>query len=894
MINIFKNIFIKLLRFSILFSLLGVVFFSISIFAQQPEDIREILFEVETTPIIQISSQEVPLLIGLANNFKNNRQLILQNIKVNKGDKTIREISVNQPLFSIKDQLDRIEILGWELEQIGDESKGCGISKQISNLGNEIRSKSFSTSLRIKVADFIISPNPGDQFSITITANLVHNNRNEKITKNIVISFASPLPGQSNWYVGDGHVHSNHSELDAAYWYKKGRFFVPGPTVSDQSLTAKNFGLEWLILTDHEEMLGSEEWNEERMECEIAEETYNIPVMIGEEVGSVIPKVSRGHYLVYGINSYVDASPFSAQDMINKVKESGGFGFIAHPDTSSFSWKDWNVTGYIGYELLRGEDRKPQVRTLHRWDDQLKIDQKPVVIGNSDAHWPEDVGKTRTYLYIEGSITQDSIYNALKNSNAIVTNGPLLTFTINDVVIGQTINIPPGEQATLNIQWTSNDDFGPMKEILVTSKDGKILDRLTKDIQTVTGSTTASYPINGTTYFKLVGKSSNGQIVYTNPIWVTNFSVGGLANTPWPMFHHDLQHTGQSPYLGAQTSNIKWSFQTPQNISSYPIIGIDGTIFIGSRDGKLYAINPDGTLKWAYNTGYAVFSTPSIGFDGIVYLKAADKLYAINSDGTLKWEYNVWGNSSPTIGFDGTIYVQSGLWDDVKLYALNRDGSLKWVYDLNPGSTSSSPAINSDGIIYVATGRKVYAIKPDGTLKWSYYLGDLAWVQASSPLVGSDGTIYVGTVLIDNKLYAINSDGILKWSYTTGSSVGSPAIGFDGTVYVGSLDGKLYAINPDGSLKWSYSTGEGYGKGISSSPAIGSDGTIYFGSNDYRPYNYFFGRIYAVNSNGSLKWSFEVGEGILPYSGGVGSPAIGENGIIYIGACDGKLYAFGE
>ena len=33
-----------------------------------------------------------------------------------------------------------------------------------------------------------------------------------------------------------------------------------------------------------------------------------------------------------------------------------------------------------------------------------------------------------------------------------------------------------------------------------------------------------------------------------------------LADTPWPMFQHDLQHTGRSPYLGAQTGAEKWNF----------------------------------------------------------------------------------------------------------------------------------------------------------------------------------------------------------------------------------------------------------------------------------------------------------------------------------------------
>ena len=34
----------------------------------------------------------------------------------------------------------------------------------------------------------------------------------------------------------------------------------------------------------------------------------------------------------------------------------------------------------------------------------------------------------------------------------------------------------------------------------------------------------------------------------------------------------------------------------------------------------------------------------------------------------------------------------------------------------------------------------------------------------------------------------------------------------------------LYAINSNGTLKWSYGTGD------LSSPAIGDDGTVYFGS----------------------------------------------------------------
>ncbi|BDU51056.1 hypothetical protein HLVA_16250 [Haliovirga abyssi] len=275
-------------------------------------------------------------------------------------------------------------------------------------------------------------------------------------------------------------------------------------------------------------------------------------------------------------------------------------------------------------------------------------------------------------------------------------------------------------------------------------------------------------------------------------------------------------------------SKLKWSYKTGDWVSS-PAIGSDGTIYVGSSDNKLYAINPDGTLKWSYLTGYWVTSSPAIGSNGIIYVGSWDhRLYAINPDGTLKWSYLTGYriSSSPTIGSDGTIYVGSR---DSNLYAINPDGTLKWSY-LTGNSINSNPAIGSDGTIYVGShDNKLYAINPDGTLKWSYLTGD--WIN-SSPVIGSNGTIYAGSC--DHKLYAINPDGTLKWSYEIENSIdSSPVIGSDGTIYVGSYDRNLYAINPDGTLKWNYEIGYI----IYSKPAIGNNDTIYVGSY----------KLYAIN-----------------------------------------------
>ena len=61
------------------------------------------------------------------------------------------------------------------------------------------------------------------------------------------------------------------------------------------------------------------------------------------------------------------------------------------------------------------------------------------------------------------------------------------------------------------------------------------------------------------------------------------------------------------------------------------------------------------------------------------------------------------------------------------------------------------------------------------------------------------------------------------------------SIAASGTIYI-SAGENLYAVNSNGTLRWKFANG--VPRSIWSSPAIGADGTIYFGSDD--------GNLYAV------------------------------------------------
>jgi outer membrane protein assembly factor BamB len=123
-----------------------------------------------------------------------------------------------------------------------------------------------------------------------------------------------------------------------------------------------------------------------------------------------------------------------------------------------------------------------------------------------------------------------------------------------------------------------------------------------------------------------------------------------------------------------------------------------------------------------------------------------------------------------------------------------------------------------------------------------------------------------------------------KWRFKVGPDVqgglnGGICIDNNGVIYFGDTDGYIYALYPNGTEKWRYKTD----MWITSTPALAEDGTLYVTSWDHY--------LYAFNSStGKIKWRYNVEETIAS------SPAIGEDGTIYFGTMwdlgsGGKIYA---
>jgi len=318
-----------------------------------------------------------------------------------------------------------------------------------------------------------------------------------------------------------------------------------------------------------------------------------------------------------------------------------------------------------------------------------------------------------------------------------------------------------------------------------------------------------------------------------------------------------------------------WKVPVDDSVYITPEIGYDGSIYTMGRS-YFYKISSGGDEIWRLKySGDKFQSKPAVGEDGTIYVGSQDRfLYAVNPDGSEKWNVNLFYmvRACPAIGYDGTVYVGSK-----SFYAIDLDQSFKWSAD-DKGYARHAPAIDDDGNIYYAPyGNNLYSIKPDGYTRWNVKLG---YGIESTPAISNYGKIYINSG--DKHLYSLNKDnGSINWSYNLNNSFAyrSPSIATDGTVYFASREGEsgswtnyFIAFNPDGLIKWKYEI-EG---SLASTPLISLDDTIYFGA-DYS--------LFAMNPDGSLKWKYEMED--YPFI----PCLIDLNGVIYTLRHDQNIYA---
>jgi outer membrane protein assembly factor BamB len=220
--------------------------------------------------------------------------------------------------------------------------------------------------------------------------------------------------------------------------------------------------------------------------------------------------------------------------------------------------------------------------------------------------------------------------------------------------------------------------------------------------------------------------------------------------------------------LALSSGRERWRFPTGGRIRSSPAAA-DGLVIVGSADGRVYAVElASGQERWRYDPEGVSLVSADFGFDrksiisspalvdGTVYVGSRDgHMYAIDqATGEFKWraDHRVsWAMSSPAVVGD---VLYSGTSDGAFVHALDvASGDELWSF-VTDGYTWSSPAVAGDGL-YIGDGSGyLWALdRETGEVHWSYRArGGVL----SSPAV-VDGMVYFGSD--DGSVYALHGEG---------------------------------------------------------------------------------------------------------------------------------------
>jgi outer membrane protein assembly factor BamB len=261
--------------------------------------------------------------------------------------------------------------------------------------------------------------------------------------------------------------------------------------------------------------------------------------------------------------------------------------------------------------------------------------------------------------------------------------------------------------------------------------------------------------------------------------------------------------------IDAADRSVRWRLDLDGPGRGAPAIE-DGTVFVGSHAGSLYAIDLDtGETRWRFRGRGRVDTAPAVA-EGIVFVVSEDfesgaaRLLAVDAESGDE----IWGVSQPAVSVrvssatvgDGTVFV--GFGDQVVRGFDAATGALRWEAPVRGTFSPLSVPAFAGGDLYTSDrSGSIYRLDGGtGASVWDFQLPSA--VVRGSPLVAGR---YVYAGFEDGTLAAFEaSSGDLVWrSRLAAGPVGAPAPAGE-LLLVPSMGERggivAFRTDPDGSL----------------------------------------------------------------------------------------------
>ncbi len=368
----------------------------------------------------------------------------------------------------------------------------------------------------------------------------------------------------------------------------------------------------------------------------------------------------------------------------------------------------------------------------------------------------------------------------------------------------------------------------------------------------------------------------------------------GMQEGGWPTAKYDARRSGHAPVIaGPATKTLRWKRQLDAqvDISTSATVDLDGDIIIGVG-AKVFKLDPtDGSSIWEADLPAVMDqgASTTLRQGGTIVVPAGNGLVMLNADGEKLWHTELPGaasdtiTGSPLVDEAGDIYTVGYAFlyaldpgGDVRwsiavpnlqyvpahvglspttgrihfgasnhaLFAVERTGFVAWTFIVPDRDVDASVAISADGVIYQSFGNYVHRVVDMGNYGEGAYSANAGSDLDAHVSVWRDGSGADHVMTNANKGSGLRSfaghDLTHEWTFAQtkhGGRNSTPIIDASGVTYVGDDQQHFHAVNPDGSLRWRFGSGDGLVASDVDSHAALVPGGVIFG--DDAGYLYF-------------------------------------------------------